>query len=309
MKIIEGGQSYHLDRGAVLTIGNFDGLHVGHKKLIDSVIQSADATDCSSLLYTFDPHPSHVLSPDKKTKRLCSTLQLKQMLSQLGLDALIIETFSEAFSKLSPMEFIKKHIVDFIQPSLIVVGHDFRFGANNEGSSELLQKLGQHYQFAVKIIAPVRQKGLIVSSSLIRSAVASGKWDLVSHLLGRPFSIIALVSKGKGLAQKLGFPTINLQVEENQLLPANGVYIARLKVKNQLFQSVVNIGVGPTFSSKGLKKIEIHVIEKNIQWQEPKCEFEILQYIRPEKKFSHSRELIHQIKKDIQVAKRYFQIF
>ncbi len=286
-------------KGAILTIGNFDGVHVGHRKLIDTVIRYACREKKTSVLYTFSPHPHQVLFPERQHRLLYSIKKNKSLLQGLGLDHLIVEPFTSDFSKLSPEEFIEKYIVGFMQPTFIVVGYNFRFGIGSAGSIPLLEKLKKKHNFRLKIVPPVKRKGLIVSSSAIKKAILSGHWDLVSAFLGRFFSITGLVVKGEGRGKALGFPTINLKVEDSILLPMDGVYIARVRKKNQYFQAVVNIGQTPTFFPNCLKKIEVHLIGRNEQWRDKECEVEMVEYIRPEYKFSDSQALIHQINKDV----------
>ena len=298
---------YNMVKGAVLTIGNFDGVHVGHRKLIDTVIQCARQEKKASVLYTFSPHPVQVLSPEKKHQLLYSAEKNKTILQDIGLDYLIVEPFTRDFSKLSPEGFVEQYIVNLIQPTFIVVGYNFRFGTGSKGSSQLLEKLKKKHDFRLKVVPPVKREGIIVSSSVIKKAVLSGNWDLVPVLLGRFFSIEGSIVKGAGRGRRLGFPTINLKVDADILLPVNGVYTARIKKKNQYFQAIVNIGQTPTFSDDCLKKIEVHLIGKSESWKDKKCEVEILRYIRPEYKFPNSKALIHQIKRDIVQARLHLE--
>ena len=286
-------------QGAVLTIGNFDGVHLGHRRLIETVIQQARERGEVSLLYTFFPHPVQVLFPERKHKWLCDPEKTQEILKKTDLDYLIIKPFTKKFSCLRPLEFMEKHIITAIQPSLIVVGYNFRFGAKGEGSIALLKKLAKKHNFSLKIISPIKRKGVVVSTSYIKKAVLSGDLDLVPPLLGRPFSIRGLIVRGKGRGKRLGFPTINIKPGDNVLLPIDGVYTVQIKEKNQCFYGVMNIGMNPTFSEGCLKKIEIHIIEEIRKWPFKKCEVEILHYLRPEKKFSSAPALIQQIKKDI----------
>ena len=295
-------------KGAVLTIGNFDGVHLAHKELINTVIQYAHKDNKASVVYTFSPHPIQVLFPEKQHRLLSSVNKTREILNVMGLNYLIVRSFTSAFSMLSPEQFVEESIVSLIQPSLIVVGYDFRFGIDHSGSIQILKQLGKKHGFHLKVIPPVKRRGIVISSSAIKQAVLSGKWDLIRDLLGRPFSIRGLVVKGEGRGKKLGFPTINLSVKENILLPMNGVYTAKVVKKDQCFYSVINIGVNPTFSDDRLKKIEVHFIEVDQPWFDKECEVEILEYIRPEKKFASSEDLIRQIKQDICLAKKYFHL-
>ena len=293
-------------KSGIITIGNFDGVHIGHKHIINHVLQLAQARKSSSILYTFDPHPMKILRPEQKRYRLCTTNQVLHLLQQTGLNHIIVESFTKDFSRLSPEEFIYQRIVRMLQPEVVVVGENFRFGTGGTGSGQLLTKLGKKYHFEVKIMPHLKKAGRIVSSSLIRQSILTGQWDTVSALLNRPFAIKAPIIKGANRGKSLGFPTINLKPNLQQLLPANGVYVAQVKIANNHQPAAVNIGFCPTFSAKQTHKIEVHVIEKNIKWQDSECEVEILQYIRPEQSFSSVTALTHQIQQDIQQVQQYF---
>lgn len=308
MKVISGCHNYRSQAGAILTIGNFDGLHLGHQRLIDRVLQLAGSYHKPSVLLTFDPHPLRILYPDKNHLRLCSLGTTKELLSRTGLDTLVVEPFTTAFSKLPPEKFIEEMIIPYIKPAIIVIGHDFRFGAKSKGSYKLLDLLADKYGFKVEKVPVVKEEDYIVSSSLIKELMLSGKWDLIPKLLGRSFSIKGQVVKGRGRGKKIGIPTINLVVDKEQLIPINGVYISLVRQKNQLFQSVMNIGFNPTVSQDCTTKIEVHLIDKEIQWTDSSCEVEVLSYLRPEIRFSGLSVLVNQIKKDIAEAKKYFKI-
>ena len=308
MKVISGCHNYKLQAGAILTIGNFDGLHLGHRRLIDSVLEFARLHNKPSVLLTFDPHPLRILYPDKNHLRICSLKTIKKLLNQADLSALVVESFTLSFSKLSPEAFIREMVMSYIKPSMVVVGHDFRFGAKSEGSYNLLNVLAKKYGFSVKKISAVKKENYIISSSIIKELILSGQWELIPRLLGRFFSITGKVVKGQGLGYQMGVPTINLRVDKEQILPVNGVYIALVRWKNQLFQSVMNIGTNPTISTDCTKKIEIHLIEENIQWVDSECKVTFLNYLRPEVKFSGPSALVIQIKKDIEEARKYFKI-
>ena len=308
MQVILGSHNYRLKAGAILTIGNFDGLHLGHRQLIGHVLEFANLYNKPSVLLTFEPHPLRVLYPQKNHFRICSLESTKELLSQTGLDALVVEPFTLSFSKLSPEKFIEKTIVAHIKPSMIIIGHDFRFGIRNQGSYNVLKSLERKCNFSVKKIPAVKKKDHVISSSFIKKLIASGQWDLIPELLGRFFSIKGQVIKGQGLGSQVGIPTINLKVDTEQIIPMDGVYITLVKQKNQVFQSVMNIGTNPTISNDRMKKIEIHLIDKEIQWMDPKCEVQVLSYLRQEINFSGLSALVTQIKKDIKEAKKYFKV-
>ena len=289
-------------KGTVLTIGNFDGVHLGHQKLIKTVLRYSQKEKKPAVLYTFSPHPAQFLHPQKKHLRLCPLSQSEQILRKMGLKHFIVQKFNKSFSQTSPEDFLE-YIVRRFQPLCIVVGSNFRFGAGGKGSCELLKKSAKKFGFRLKIVPPVKKNNQIVSTSLIKKQILAGQWEEVSSLLGRPFSLTGKVIKGEGRGKTLGFPTLNLKTEKDILLPKAGVYTVQLRKKNQSFRAVMNIGTNPTFSNKCLKKIEVHVIGKNLLRPALNYEVDILGYLRPEKKFSHSHQLMAQIQKDIQQAK------
>ena len=291
-------------QSGIVTIGNFDGVHIGHRHIIDHVVHLAKAKTFPSILYTFDPHPMEILQPEQTRYRLCTKNQTTRLLQQTGLNYVIVEAFTKNFSRLSAEEFIYQHIVRMLQPAVIIVGENFRFGTGGTGGKQLLTKLSKKYHFEVKIMPHLKKNDCVISSSLIRQSILDGKWDTVPTLLGRPFSIKAPVVKGENRGKSLGFPTINLKPNLQQLLPANGVYIA--KIANSRQPAAVNIGFCPTFSNNKTLKIEVHIIEKNINWQDSECEVEILRYIRPEQSFPSTATLTHQIQQDIKQVQRYF---
>ena len=310
MEIISGSHEYHLKKGPVLTIGNFDGIHIGHRYLIDCVLKNALLENKKSVVYTFHPHPYQILHPEKKRYLLCSFEQIVEILRKLGVSCLLVEPFTNVFSKIPPEEFIEKYIVLPLKPSLVIVGSNFHFGANSAGNIQLLKVLAGKHNFTLKVINTVCYKGYTVSSSLIREAVLSGHWDFVSGLLGRSFTIKGSLFKGFGRGKTLGFPTINLKPDDKQIMPATGVYVCRIKSRNRTYKAVMNIGISPTFSTPSHKEtLEVHVIE-NYDCKPLKdtwYEVEILKYIRQEKKFAGRKELTLQIQKDIQEAKMFFQ--
>ena len=299
--------------GGAVTVGNFDGVHLGHKKLIETTIRYARLANKSSVLYTFYPHPVQFLYPEKKHRLLCSFQQSQECLRRFDLDHLIVQPFTKAFAQISPQRFIDEHILARFQPEWIVVGTDFRFGAGRTGSVALLKEMAQKHPFKLKVIAPVQQEGMVVSTSAIKELVSLGQWDKVRSLLGRRFAIKGQVVKGAGRGQKLGFPTLNLQCESNMILPPRGVYAGFIKEGKKRLPAVLNLGYNPTFSDPIAEgnirdlKIEVHIIGQKKRWQKKECEVEIGGFIRPEKKFSPPSALVCQIQQDIKQAQRFFQ--
>ena len=292
---------------SVLTIGNFDGVHLGHRRLINAVIKEARKNKQNSVVYTFSPHPVQFLFPERKHHLLVSREQSFEIIKGM-VDRLIVKSFDLDFSKLSPQKFIEECIVKPFNPSLIIVGDNFRFGAQGLGSSKTLQELGEKHGFRLRLFPSVKREGRVLSSSFVKETILSGNWPLVSQLLERAFSIRGLIVKGEGRGKRMGFPTLNLRIDKNILIPSDGVYVVRVIGKDKYFQGVANIGLNPTFPGNCTKKIEIHLLKHSEKYREKSLELEFLGYLRAEKKFSRTEDLQLQIKQDISKAQEYFRL-
>ena len=306
MRILSGCHKYKYSAGAVLAIGNFDGLHLGHQRLVHYLVRASKLRKTPGVLLTFEPHPAEVLFPLQKNRRIYPLEKLKTLLKGMGVKVLIVEAFTKTFSRLSAENFMAQKINRFIKPSLIVAGSDFRFGAENKGSLSLLSKWGKKSGFQLKVLKPVKIHNRRVSSSLIKECILKGSLQRAFRLLGRPFSFQGQKITGQGLGRKLGFPTINIQTSPRQILPKTGVYRVQVKEKSKLFPAVMNIGLNPTVSSDPLQKIEVHIIHRDIVRRRSSVEVEVLDYLRPEKTFSSLSKLAEQIRRDIKKACKKF---
>ena len=292
--------------GGAMTVGNFDGVHLGHRELIEATIGCARQVDGPSVLYTFYPHPVQFLYPDRGHRLLCSFKQSQRQLSNFDLDHLVVQPFTKKFAMLSPETFLKKHILDCFQPKWLVVGSNFRFGKGRCGSVSLLREMAPKYCFKLKVIEPIRKEGRVVSTSAIKELVSLGQWDRVRALLGRCFSIKGLVVKGRGLGKELGFPTINIKWDSGITLPQRGVYAVFVREEGLSLPAVLNLGYNPTFSKSRQLKTEVHIIGWGQCWHNKECEVEVRGFIRPEKKFLNKSALVSQIKQDIKQAQKFF---
>lgn len=288
---------------SVVTIGNFDGLHVGHQALIQETLRLALQSQLPSVLLTFEPLPLTYFNPDTLYRMM--PLRTKyRLLSQSPIDYLGLLRFNAALACLPAEDFVKQCLVDALGVKTLVVGEDFRFGFQKQGNVALLQSLGKQYGFDVVVTANILMQGERVSSSKIRQALTMGDIAKVNAMLGYAFSLIARVKKGKQLGRTLGFPTANLAIAPKFIL-INGVYICYLIVNGKRHQAVCNVGYQPTVK-RYHKKVEVHVLEfeGSLYGQEVRVEF--LEKIRNEKKFANIPELIENIKHDTLTAKRYF---
>jgi riboflavin kinase/FMN adenylyltransferase len=291
-----------ISRSAV-SVGNFDGLHLGHQALIQKLNEvTKSEPQIPKVVMTFSPHPMQVLQPERKMKLLFSPEDQIQMLEKAEVDYLIVQAFSRGFSELSAEQFVVNKIFKPLRPSHLVVGYDFAFGANKQGSIEFLKQKGIELGFSVDVIAPVKFQDQIVSSSRIRQLIGEGDVWLANQMLGRNFYIEGIVEKGMQRGRQIGIPTANVMCL-TETTPGPGVYAGYTHLKGEpKFKAVMNIGTNPTFSESAKQTIEAHILNFNrdIYGRELKVEF--VKKLRDEKKFSGIAELVAQIKKDIDAA-------
>jgi len=288
--------------GSAITLGNFDGLHEGHRALLKKLILEAKKRKIPSVLYTFHPHPVKVLSP-QSAPSLINTLDQKiEMLRNLNLDAVVFEKFSKPFARNSAEDFFHKIILGTLKAKALMVGYDFTFGANREGNIERLEEFCRAHDVKLFIMKPCFEGNTLVSSSLVRKFVLEGRVDVCNSWLKRPYFIDGIVVSGAHRGNKLGFPTLNLKTE-NELLPKMGTYATWVEIKNKRLESVTNIGTNPTFEMEQNLKIETHILNFHQKIYGHKIRLFFVKRLRDEKRFSNARELAAQIKKDIAHAK------
>lgn len=295
---IEGGT-----RGCILTVGNFDGLHLGHRALIDAVTARARETGRVAGLYTFDPHPSRVLHPDSAAPKLMTWNQLERALAEAGIERLIREPFTKAFSTYSADEFLEEVIAKRVAPAEIFVGRDFHFGKGRSGSGDSLAARAPALGIRVEIIPQVCVDGSDVSSSRIREALAAGGVEEAARCLGRPYTIEGEVVLGDQRGRTLGFPTANLDTP-NELIPARGVYATTVEIpsRGDTWYAVTNIGTRPTFEP-GRVLTEAHLLDFEGDLYGQRLELRFYERIRGERRFSGPDELARQIARDADRAR------
>ncbi len=294
---------------SALTIGNFDGLHLGHQSLLSRVLRARNERGFSTLVLTFDPHPVQVLYPERGLKRLFDLKDTFEQLEVRGLDALFAIPFSREFSQLSPQEFFERYIFEPLNPGLLVVGHDFSFGADRAGSYETLKQLCDKRSIEIERIPPVISGGEPVSSSRIRKLLSTGDVSAAHQLLARPFYIHGLVEKGFARGRTLGFPTANLALA-GETLPTSGVYMTRAHFRGKSYWSVTNVGYNPTFKGKSEftpVKIESHLFDFNEDIYGIEIKLEFYEFVRAEKKFDSVEQLKQQIEKDVEWGRQWIQ--
>jgi len=299
MRIIKDLQEIRKDEKSVITLGTFDGLHLAHQKIVEEVIKKANEINGRSFLITFDPHPRKVI-PGRNDVKLLSTLDEKiGILENLGLENLFVINFTTEFSKQAPEEFVKKYLVDGIGLKEIIIGYDHHFGKGRDGNFQLLQDMGNKFNFIVSLIPEYSVDGEIVSSTKIRNALLEGDVVKAGKMLGRLYSFKGKIVRGDGRGRKLGFPTANISVnEEDKLIPAKGIYAAECIVKNQKHFGLLSLGSRPTFHNDGEIIPEFYIFDFDQDIYDEIMKVELVEKIRNEEKFNSVDDLILQMKKD-----------
>ncbi len=305
MKIIKGLTALErIETPAVLTIGSFDGVHLGHRALLGQIVARAEASKARSVALSFDPHPMQILRPNQPFARLFSVQDMADEFAKMNIDMLVLEPFTLGLSKLTPKDFISK-ILAKLNLKALCVGYDFAFGKDRAGHFEELVKIGEDFKFEVVRVEPLSLKNKIVSSSRIRQLIHDGRIDEVHELLTRNYYVEGDVVSGDGRGKILGFATANLKCE-TELKPAAGVYVTQFVCQNEKMNAVTNIGYKPTFYEKHDLSIESHVLDTNRNFVGQRVKVELLHRLRDELKFSSSHELIKQIELDVSKARQYF---
>jgi riboflavin kinase/FMN adenylyltransferase len=291
-------------RRTAVTVGNFDGLHLGHQKILHSVRERARATGMRAAVITFDPHPMRVLRPDRAPQMIQTLSQRLAGFEQIGLDAALVLRFDHALSLVSAEEFIERILVAGLRAGAILVGANFRFGHRGAGDVRLLGEFGKRDGFGVEIVPPVEVGGQIVSSTAIRGAVAGGDVAGAIPLLGRTFSLTGEIRAGAGRGRTILFPTLNMAPEQ-ELLPKLGVYATESAVGGKEYLSVTNVGTRPTFNGAGVT-VESHLFGFGENLAGGNMEVRFHTRLRDERKFSGPDALRAQIARDIEATRKYF---
>lgn len=293
---------------SVAAIGNFDGVHCGHREILAAVAQEARERNARAVAITFDPHPEHVLRPARAPKLLTPLAERLRLLLDTGVDAILVMPFNAALAALSAREFVENILVGALGIRRIHEGQSFRFGHGAKAGVRELAAFGEEFNFAVHVHQAVRVHGLEVSSSAVRALIAAGDVRRARWMLGRPFAVLSVPVRGRGIGTRLLVPTVNLAPYEG-LLPALGVYVTRLKINGRAFEAVTNVGNRPTFGEASFA-IESHILnfEPVEMGEETPLELEFLLRLREEIKFPSPEALKTQIMRDVARARRYFRL-
>lgn len=291
-------------KGTVITMGNYDGVHHGHRHILGELTKISKKIGKPSLVYTFDPHPVKKLAPSIAPPLINTRAQKAELLAGLGMKATVFEPFTTSFSQNSPEDFFNKFVVGHLRARFVIVGYDFTFGRERRGNIETLERLCFEKNITCQIMQAQLIGRVLVSSSLIRKYIMEGKVKEASHLLGRPYFIDGTIIKGNQRGRGMGLATANLH-SQNELIPGSGVYVTEASIGTKKMLSVTNVGTCPTFGKKN-QTIETHIpgLKKNLYRKKMRLHF--LEKLREEKKFASIAQLKNQIQHDIAKAKNIF---
>lgn len=298
LKTLHSITDANFNNKTIVTIGTFDGVHLGHRKILEKVVAQAKDSGMESVVLTFFPHPRMVLQEQNEIKLLNTITEKIQLLDKLGIDHLVIHPFDYAFSRLTAEEFVTSVLIDKFNIHKIIIGYDHRFGRNRTANIDDLVVFGDQYGFEVEQISAEEINEMAISSTKIRAAVLAGDIALARQYLGYGYFFSGIVSQGKQLGRTIGFPTANIsQIEPYKLIPKNGVYIVKSIIDGQLVFGMMNIGNRPTVDGEN-QTIEVHFLDFAGDLYEKELQIEMLQYIRDEEKFNSLDDLKSQIAKD-----------
>jgi len=287
-----------IEKTSIITIGTFDGVHIGHQEIVKNLVKSANEKNDKSVIFTFFPHPRMVLQKGGDLK-LLTTLQEKiALLEKTGLDFLVIEPFTKEFSRLTALNFVRKILVQQLKIKKLIIGYDHHFGRNREGDFEQLKEYGTLYGFEVEEIPSLDIQNIAVSSTKIRKALEEGNIKKANTYLGYEFMLTGTIVHGRGLGNKWNYPTINIHIEESyKLIPKSGVYIIKTTINNTNIFGIMNIGYRPTVDGK-YQTIEVHLLDFNADLYGENIQVQLAYRLRDEQKFSSMDALFAQIKSD-----------
>lgn len=289
----------------VLALGNFDGLHRGHARILEQVRRRADERRATAAALTFDPHPPRVVRPDKAPPLLMTKDQKLEALAEAGMDGAAVVRFTPDLSRWDPDRFVRTVLVEWLQVAEVCVGANFLFGRQRSGNFSLLRSLGARYGFEAGKIDPVRYKEFVVSSTRLRRLIADGRVDEAGALLGHHYTIDGVVERGEGRGRNHGVPTANLRTD-NELLPPDGVYATTARVDGVLHASVTNVGVRPTFGPDGPRTVETHLFDAALDLYGRPLRLAFVQRLRGERAFEDAAALQRQIAADCERARALF---
>ena len=302
MEVIRHIESYRRFSRPIVSLGNFDGVHLGHQAILTKAVSEARARQGTALVLTFHPHPLSVLRPNSPLPLILGLREKLLLFRGLEIQGVILQRFSQTFSQLTAEEFVRRYLVDIIGIEKVIVGHNVSFGHRRSGNAEILVQLGEKFGFAVDVIGPVVIDGREVSSTAVRTLLGTGNMHEVTRLLGRPYGVSGRVEKGFQRGRTIGFPTANLRPRTDLLLP-NGVYAVTVDLDEKIsIPGVANVGMNPTFGNNR-RTIEAHLFDFSADLYGQRLRVNFLEHIREERKFPSVPELVRQIQEDADRAR------
>lgn len=305
MKTIHGIENFPASEGSIVTLGTFDGVHLGHQQILKQLIDTSQQSKLKSVLLTFSPHPRMVLQPDISMRLIQTIEERERALRKTGLDYLVIHPFSEKFSRLSADDYVKLILVEKLNVRKVVVGYDHRFGRNRTASLEDMYNYADIYDFEVIEIDAKKIKSTAVSSTKIRKAIDEGDIALANSYLGDPFTLEGVVVHGDKRGRELSYPTANIELQnKHKIIPKQGVYLIQSDLDNQVVYGMMNIGTKPTFDTTN-PSIEVHFFDWNGDLYGQTLQVKLLKWVREEQKFDSVEELQAQIHADERYCRSY----
>jgi riboflavin kinase / FMN adenylyltransferase len=289
----------------VVTIGNYDGIHIGHRRIIERVKERAGEIRGTAMLVTFHPHPLHVLKPEKELAAITPVDERKRLVEATGVDVLFVVPFTAEFSRMSPEAFVRSILVEKLAIKGIVIGYDFRFGRQGKGDVAFLREMGGTYGFFVEEVEEITLDGEKIGSNRVRKLVAAGNVAVAARVLGRAYAIEGTVIQGKCRGRTIGYPTINLETDY-ALIPKNGVYVTEVEIGGRRFAAVTNVGYNPTFEAGQERTIESFIMDFDGDLYGERVKVVFRERIRDEVRFDSVDELTAQIGKDVGAARAFF---
>ena len=284
----------------IVTIGTFDGVHLGHQKIIKRLVELKQKHGGEIVVFTFSPHPRKVLFPEQKDLKLITTTEEKcLLLNRFGVDHVLVFPFTREFSQMNAQDYITNVIAKGLKTKTLVIGYDHKFGANREGNIDTLKEFAPHLNFNIEEISAQEVNQLNISSTRIRKAIEEGDIQTANEFLGYSFFLTGVVAKGKQLGRTIGYPTANVHIDdEDKLIPRIGVYAVNVKLKNKVYKGMLNIGINPTTDSDQKIKVEVNIFDFNEDVYDELITLEFVKWIRNEEKFANLDDLKHALAKD-----------
>ena len=309
MRIFEGLTDLSHIKNAVVTIGTFDGVHLGHQEILKTLIAEAEKCEGESVLLTFYPHPRMVLFPEQTDLQLLQTQAEKlEKLASIGLQNVVIYPFSKEFADLSAERFVEEILIKGLQAKMVIIGYDHQFGHNREGNLAFLKQYAEKGFFDLREIPAEQIDEANISSSKIRKAILGGEISTANSFLGSPFELSGTIVKGLQNGRNIGFPTANIRIDDQQkIIPATGVYAVEMDVAGTTCRGMMNVGWRPTIEEEKLdRKIEVHLFDFQKEIYDEVCQIRVLQFVRAEHKFPNLEALKVQIQRDEETVRTYF---